>query len=65
MARTAKTQHFAVEERDLAGLPNLACHWRQESACENRGNGNAEKKKALKKKENHTKLELLITSLCW
>lgn len=49
----------------LSGLPYLSCHCRQESAHENGGNGNAEKKKAGKKKENHTKLELLITSLCW
>lgn len=49
----------------LAGLPYLNCHRRQESEHENWGNGNAEKKKAGKKKENHTKLELLITFLCW
>lgn len=65
MAKTAKIQHFAVEEVGaLSGLPYLSCHCRQESAHENGGNGNAEKKKAGKKKENHTKLELLITSLC-
>lgn len=65
MAGTAKIQHFAVEEGDLAGLPNLGCYRRQEGACENWGNGNAEKAAAaLKKKENHAKLELLITSLC-
>lgn len=45
----------------LAGLPYLNYHQRQESERENWGNGNA-KKKAGKKQENHTKLELLITS---
>lgn len=48
----------------LAGLPYLNYHPRQESEHENWGNGNAGKKKAGKKKENHTKLEPLITSLC-
>lgn len=48
----------------LAGLPCLNYHQKQESEHENWGNSNAEKKKAGKKKENHTKLELLITSLC-
>lgn len=62
--RLQKCNILLCERGVLAGLPCLNCHQRQESEHENWGNGNAEKKKAGKKKESHTKFELLITSLC-
>lgn len=60
MAKTGKTQHFGVEEGNLAVLLCL-CEW----VCAQKvGSSSIENKKAGKKKGNHTKLELLITSLC-
>lgn len=65
MAKTAKIQHFAVEERTSARASVFTMSPKAGSAHENGGNCSAEeKKKAGKKKERHTKLELLITSLC-
>jgi len=65
MAKTAKMQHFAVEEGGSGRASVFKLSLKQGSVHENWRNGNAKKKKkAGKKKENHTKLELLITSLC-
>lgn len=65
MVKTAKIQHFAAEEGSSARAPVFTMSLKAGSAHGNWGSCSAEeKKKAGKKKEKHTKLELLITSLC-